>query len=223
MYTIKPFKHESTVLTEAGQSNPIRWALVSKKGDVLTPKSPWFKCKDYFNDVVAAKHEMFFTQYGFNNKTMSSYKDDGAYVMVNFIQDKVAFQKDVEAIMKPEFPVLFEDLPDQMMLLYIPEHYFENTYRISLLTYLIRASNQPVGTPANFESVTQAFKSPVVLADHAFPAHIKPKLAAIGWDCPNQDLWWWASGANFNNIVCPAGGSDLNNSIHNAGVCSWLR
>jgi hypothetical protein len=223
MYTIKPFKHKSTVLTEAGQSNPIRWALVSKKDDVLTPKSPWFKCKDYFNDVVAAKHEMFFTQYGFNNKTMSSYKDDGAYVMVNFIDDTASFQKDVEAIMKPEFPVLFEDLPDQMMLLYIPEHYFENTYRISLLTYLIRASNRPVGTPANFESVTQAFKSPVVLADHVFPAHIKAKLSAIGWDCPNQDLWWWASGTTHNNVTCSDTGSAYQGIIHNAGVCSWLR
>ena len=134
-------------LTESHQSNPLRWTIVSVDGDTITPLAPVMKCKDYFNDVVAAKYEVFFEQYGFNNIVVP--KQEGLDVLLTFVKFPETLKSKLSLVENPAHPVQVRVVDDESLLIYIPEYYFKNTYRISLLTYLIRLCNS---TPLQLES-----------------------------------------------------------------------
>ena len=206
-------------LSESSQANPIRWCLVHKKKDALKAVTPWFKCKDYFNDIVAAKHGAFFTQYGFDNSKVVDPNEAGAYVVVNYIQCKEKFKDNLASWGNPEHPVVVEYTDDQQCLLYIPAYYFENTYRISLLTYLIRLSNQEEEGYKMFPSVTAALQSQLSMTSSGMVPHGRAFATKHGWDAREGGKYWWRY-IQQNNISI-TDSETHKSTIHNCGVNAW--
>jgi len=210
----------SSSLTETGQSNPIRFCFVKREDTTLTPESPWFKCKDYFNDVVAAKNGLFFVQYGFDNSKLSAKDEQGAWLLLKEIKYKEEFKKSLQAVQHEEHPVLVEDIDDKptMLLIYIPEFYFENTYKISLLTFLIRLCNE-IGSPTIFTGFEQALRSSnCVMSNMFYQRHID-RIVKDGWKAPVEGYWWWCGNMyNSKTTWYP----EHSRTVHNCGVKSWF-
>jgi hypothetical protein len=216
MFKIEAFPQ--MVLTESGQYNPIRWAIVKRDGDTLTPTTAWFKCKDYFNDVVAAKNDTFFTQYGFDNHEVVEKGSKGLWVLVKYIYDLPSFAKRVAAITNKDHPVSIEKVDGDTLLLFIPEFYLVNTYRISLLTYLIRLCNQEVGETTTFTSVEQVLVSQVALLSQGLSEQGRQFALKHGWNAREGDKYWWRYGSWTSDKKFTI---DYKSYIHNCGVNAW--
>lgn len=136
----------NTYFIEAGQRNPLRWTFLKKEDDGSFSKlHNELKCKDYFNDVVAAYKGVFFSVYGFSNKDHAILYDEGQYLLLKYIAIPEVFSNNLEVINKEledsNLPKITFDIQGTECLLFIPREFFESSYYISLLTYLIRISN----------------------------------------------------------------------------------
>ena len=204
-------------LTESGQANPIRWTLVHKDGDTLTPLAAEMKCKDYFNDIVAAKRGVFFKQYGFDNKLW--IQQTGCDILLTGLVDYEIFATAVAKVTHSDHPVVLEQIRGASALLHIPEYYFLNTYRISLLTYMIRLCNNNVGV-SRFNGIEATLKS--VVAQNSAGLSTQGREFAIehGWDVPDGDKYWWRTSKTYNsdNTSITYG---IGQIIHNCGVNGW--
>tara|TARA_R110000868_G_scaffold37403_2_gene132367 strand:- start:492 stop:1181 length:690 start_codon:yes stop_codon:yes gene_type:complete len=208
--------------TESPQYNPIRYALAHIDADGnIVQETNWFKCKDYFNDVVAAKNKTFFEKYGFDNSIPSCKDTDGAYVLVKDIQDIEIFKHNVGIAENKEHPVVISDteLPGHL-LLFIPEYYFVNTYRISLLTFLIRSSNRG--------SKYEEFKSFLLSKDNGqevdrmFDGSARKKIKSFMWDIPRGEEFWYYCTSQDNSQRKITDYYSAACIIHNNGVNSWF-
>lgn len=204
-------------LTESGQANPIRWTLVHKDGDTLQPLAAEMKCKDYFNDIVAAKRGVFFKQYGFDNKLW--LQQPGCDVLLTGLVDYEKFTTAVAKVTHPDHPVVLEKILEDVALLHIPEYYFLNTYRISLLTYMIRLCNNNVGT-SEFKGIETTLTSDLAQQSAGLSSQGREFAIKHGWDVPDGDKYWWRTSKTYNsdNNSITYG---IGQIIHNCGVNGW--
>jgi len=216
MFKVNEFPAMS--LTESGQVNPIRWAIVQRDGDVLTPLSAWFKCKDYFNDVVAAKNGIFFEKYGFDNTNVVVKGEEGLWVYVKDIYHMPTFRKNVAAVTNPDHLVALTRMTATTALLFIPEYYFVNTYRISLLTYLIRLGNMPKSEAVIFESTHQALGTTEAIISPGLTPQGRDFAQQWGWDAREGDKYWWRFSKFTNKSTWD---DNYRGYIHNCGVSNW--
>jgi len=215
MYTIKPFPQYN--LTESGQENPIRWTFVHIDGDVLTPLAPTMKCKDYFNDVVAAKNNTFFIKYGFDNKCIPL--QEGLDVLLTELVDIDKMPKMILTICHPEHLITIERATEDALLIHIPEYYFKNTYRISLLTYAIRVCN----SKTRLSKITDIFtllKSTIASESSGLSEYGRTFAGCYGWDVPYGEVMWWRQSDKYNSIDAPRMWG-LDTIVHNNGVNGW--
>lgn len=134
-------------LHESEQTNPLRLEILFREGDTFTPQTALFKCKDYFNDVVAAYHGFFGIVYGLNNANLK-LNEDGVWVkLYNINNQNNVFVDNIEAVLQVELAesldvfIQLEELDPTTFLLFLPRKMFDNTWTISLATYLIRLCN----------------------------------------------------------------------------------
>lgn len=209
-------------LSESPQSNQIRWRILKKSSDTLaTAQTTFFKCKDYFNDVVAAYRGKFFSVYGFNNQTLD-LTDDQLYVQVAFLHDKANYCATIDAVINPKlkaegFPELVYDDVDgenSSLILLFDKKLFDNTYTISLLTYLLRIAN----APKSFSSYEQLIISTNAKQDRPFNIHYDKIVSSSFCSPMKQPFWWWA-GNEYNSEKSNAVSG---NTIHNNGCYSWM-
>jgi len=137
-------------LSEIPQNNPLRWNILHRTGEEeFVNQTGEMKCRDFFNDLVAAKQEKhYFSIYGFNNEKIK-WNDEGLWFLLTNLVNSDNFIKQVNEVVNPK---IVEQLGEEARLkisvrsptsavLLIPNAFWESTYRISVVTMLLRASN----------------------------------------------------------------------------------
>lgn len=138
-------KLSTDTYSEVGQTNPLRWMFLEEKEEgVYQSSSGWIKCKDFFNDVVYFREAgKGFGIYSFDCSTVGTAKGkDVAFLMKG---TKEGFDTNLGQLNKflhdNGFPTMTWGLTDRGFVLTTPSYYWESTYRISLLSFLIRICN----------------------------------------------------------------------------------
>ena len=134
--------------SEIEQLNPLRWEILFKNADgVFEPQTAKFKCKDFFNDIVAKYNGHNLTIYGMDTSSIK-LNEEGVYVRLkNLFRDNPYFIENLQRIVidpvKQELgaEIWFKKVNTTVGLLFLPREVFKNTYIISLVTYLIRCCN----------------------------------------------------------------------------------
>lgn len=209
----------SRYVSEIDQANPLRWTLLLKEGDTFTTQSCLLKCKDYFNDIVAAYLGNFFTRYGFNNKTYTYY-DEGVYVLLSCLNHKESLLTNIGTINKRAaedgFPPVevFDIGSSSSFVALLPRAYFKSTYFISLLTYLIRIAHTEKAYD-NYEHLVDVNTNSVLDSDHPFSQ--QKKRCMDGFVIPDERY------SNYPWLLYRDETKNLEQHIliHDCGVGMW--
>jgi hypothetical protein len=214
MYKFKEFS--AYHYSEAPQSNPLRWQVFCRNGDVFTPQTGVFMCKDYLNDVCAVYNGANVIAYGMNTKGMK-LNDDGIWLRLFFIKDNTTFLDNIEACVNaenPEHPVTMEVL-DGSVLMFIPRYYFNQTYLISLLAFVIRVSNNAT----KFKSLDTLLTGSNKLNENAIYGHGTKLAQQWKFKVPEEYQQYWSYyNKEFNSAMKDMYGGS---TIHNNGARSW--
>lgn len=146
MYNI--IQHPYTYYSEVSQPNPLRWSiLLKKKGNVYKEKTSLFRCREFFNDLVAKAGGTTYTVFNFPLSSIPSLKK-GCFVLCSFIQNKPLFLTNLQTLntkLKEDLGVEIGFIDDEQetdrQILHFPAKLFESTYYISMATMFIRCSN----------------------------------------------------------------------------------
>jgi hypothetical protein len=212
----------NTKYLEVGQINPLRWkTLYRLDGDTFEDQSGWVKCKDFYNDTVAFfKAGSVFSIYGYKNNIKKN--DEGVYFLLKFITDKKAFFHNLNTVNTR----LFQDLKCSVgawdqdsdeMVICIPNELWETTYRISMITYVLRLCNYGI-TYDKWEDLWHS-QAPSHQTDHAFSATAIKNAKELGFLVPEKfkDYWYFA-GKEYNSVT---NNKMTGHIIHNNGVSNW--
>ncbi len=204
---------------EMTQINPIQWEMLYRDGDGFIPQTAKFKCKDFLNDVVAKYHGVDLDVYRMAFKPME-FNDEGLWLRLHNIQDFPTFSKNIANLINNNVPteraVVIEPLDSTTVLAFIPRYYFNQTYLISVVSYLIRVSNYKVV----FNNVEEFFSSTARHSEPAVNEQGKRLMLAWGFEVPEkyQEYWYYA-GASYNSKK--GVDMDYQSIVHNNGVSSW--
>ena len=211
--------------SEMGQPNPMKWRLMFKEEDgSLSSQSGLIVCKDFFNDVVAWKQtKTAFSIYNFNNQV--KFNDEGMYIVLSNIADKVKFTKN---ILKGINPQLQEDLGVSIkvyqqgrgrVVVLLPHEVWKSTYHISLVSMLIRLSNY-AATYTCWEDF-YAPDAPMNTIEHAFSTQAKEFTLKHRLSLPEEVAGCWY----FSRFGYTSKSKyDIeSNIVHNNGATDWAR
>ena len=222
------FKLKNTHQTTYGeihQPNPLRWRIMFREKNVLSSQSGIIKCKDFFNDVVAwKKAKMAFSMYSFKNDI--KFNRYGVYFHITGIEDRDRFFANLDVLNQR----LQQDLNTKVSyykasrcktaaIIHIPNPLWENTYRISLVTMMIRLSNYAMA----YEGWDDFFKedAPMCTADKAFTKEAQKLTKAFGFNPPAiTNGCWYYSTHGYISKKCPKPAVSI---IHNNGCSSWAK
>ena len=200
---------------EAPQHNPLRWQFYYREGDKFIPQTGMFRCKDYLNDVCAKYNGKHVIAYGLNNKDMK-LNDEGTWIVLRFVSHIDIFMPNIETCINnenPEYPLTMEVVDDKI-LMFIPRYYYNQTYLISLASYIIRISN----TDIKFKSFDDALASKNAQADQAI--YGKGITLALSWrfEVPEEfQKYYTYYSATYNSLL----DNYSNSTVHNCGVMAW--
>ena len=214
---------------ELSQYNPMTWSIGSfdKSANTFYPLVRPMKCRDYFNDVAYIytaednipitisrtykqygfevfdlPYQMFRTQGGIHILLQNLCPEFQAHVegpLVEFLEKHKAEQL-------PEF--IFDEQDKTKCVVFIPDFYWRRTYRVSLLTQLIRMCNYPKDFSKEAENLPEwrHYQGYIAYFSHCTfhaPDTFKDVVAIV------------SPKANFN--MSPLREEQLFCSIHNAG------
>lgn len=207
--------YPSRTYSEVGQTNPLRWTILERLSDAeFNTQSCPFKCKDFFNEVVAAYHGQPLGAYSFETKGMK-LQDEGVWVLLTHIINMDSFVANIGSINKlavadgcPPVQLLPKDKESCVALL--PRRYFDNTYLISFLSYLIRVANTDDVNP------DPTWKTHSTLAIDCPFRNVFDKVMARGFKSPDIKSFYYAGKAWDHNKKL-----DSSYVVHNNGVASW--
>lgn len=210
---------------EEGQVNPLCWKTLLKVGEnEFKDQSGWWICKDFLNDCVAFFRTGYkFSIYGWKNDL--KVNDEGVYHLLDSLADKQLFLKNLEVINKRlnddlGCAVEYIDLPEpNRAIILIPPACWETTYRISLITLLIRLSNYS----QQFKTWEDFWKAGSVLWTDKNISGMKETAKFIkehGFTVPEQfQKYWYYCGPEQNSEKTPKPYASV---IHNCGIVSWV-
>lgn len=213
---------DKTTYAEVGQTNPLRWkTLFRETKDAFTDQSGWIKCKDFYNDTVAYfKEKSVFSIYGYKNAIKKN--DEGVYFLLKFIKDKPSFFHNIGVMnerLKADLGCVvgaWDHNEDEVVIL-IPTELWETTYRISMVTFVIRLCNY-----GNTYNVWEDFwntHAPSYKTEHAFTQDAKNNALKLGFRVPKEfDKYWYYAGPSYNSQKNP---KQTGSIIHNNGVSNW--
>lgn len=206
---------------EVPQANPLRWRIMLREKRVLHSQSSLIKCKDFFNDVVAWKNaQKEFKIYSFDNKV--KFNRAGLYLLLTGISSVRKFKKNIEVLNQR----IQQDLGTKLsiysvkrgsVVLHIPNGLWTSTYRISLVTMLIRVCNYDV-LFTDWDSFF-APESPLNTIEVAFKAEAKGLTQQQGFKEPKKaaGCWYFAS----HGYTSASDKDILPSVVHNNGAQSW--
>ncbi len=226
MPNIKPFTKHFFYNQEL-QRNRLQWTILYKDGEDSFQKiSGNFQCKDFFNDLVALKRGRKFSVYGFNNETIT-FNEEGLYVLLDNIMDMESFSRNTgifAAKAQEQLGVAphFTEVDQHTAIVLIPHKFFDLTYPISLLTWLIRISNYRV----TFDSWGDIFKKAQTVGDLSheirdwYVAPVALHLPVWGFVPPPEvQACWFFADYNCNSTTQPGVSPSV---IHNNGFVNTI-
>lgn len=229
MYNIIPFTKPWSY-TENSQRNNLRWTILYRDSETqFTEQAGIMKCKDYFNDLVAAYNNLYFNAYGFRNETVK-LNEEGVYLRLSNMEYKDNLIYNLGTINKqannqglPSVEML--DLDDKLScIIFVPKPYWENTYFVSFLTYLIRIAHSPQTVDSYADLIngninsTRIYDCPFSVGENKYADLIFKNAFKL----PHENL------KDFPWILYPTIKQNLSmakhelESIHNNGVWNWL-
>lgn len=210
MLTVKYTKLDVRYV-ETHQANPIQYCILKEKDGVYENVTNWFKCRDFFNDIVYTKQtRKSFSIYGFNSDLGLS-KNDSLFVALNNLipefKDNWALVNNYLKDNNLPIVSLFEN-----NVVEIPNFYTKNTFNISLLTALMRFSNyKKLDKIEDIKTATDNYVEKSILNAIKFPLFQLPENKQ-GY------VWYMDSGLNDKKEVSA---SYLPSYVHNNGIISW--
>lgn len=201
--------------SEMPQNNPVRFTILFKNEDgSFDTQSSEFKCKDFFNEVVAAYHGQPLGAYSFETKGMK-LQDEGVWVLLTHIIKLPSFEENIRSINKlakkdgmPEVEVHAHTLDSVVALL--PRAYFNNTYLISFLSYLIRVANTEDVNP------DPTWKTHSTLEIDCPFRNVFDRVMARGFKSPAIKSFYYAGKKHDHSQKLSS-----SHIVHNNGVASW--
>lgn len=213
---------DTSTYAEVGQINPLRWKTLFKEEDgSFTDQSGWVKCKDFYNDTVAYfKEGSVFSIHSYQNKIKKN--DEGVYFLLKYIKDKASFFRNIEVMNQRLFTDLkcsvgVWDQGNDEVVICVPLELWETTYRISMVTFVIRLCNY-----GNEYKCWEDFwdtHAPSYKIESAFTQDAKNNAVQLGFLVPEafKDYWWYCGPAYNSKVKKNQTGS----TIHNNGVSNW--
>jgi hypothetical protein len=210
-----------TDYAETSQANPIRYVVYYKNEDgTYQAQTNEFKCKDFFNDMVAWYHGIKFRRYGMDFREFN-LNDEGVYVELRNL--KPTFLDNMKVVLGEEFKVFgaevtFENIGTRKtsLMAFIPRKFFSCTYFISYLTVMLRNCNWDVSysTP---EDIFSYSGSDSLLRTS--------KTIMNKWPLKDQpwftDYWYYYRPEINSSTPWIEGSYDA--IVHNNGVVDWSR
>jgi hypothetical protein len=208
--------------SEVGQRNPLRWKTLFKNEDgSFIDQSGWIKCKDFFNDTVAFfKENSVFSIYGYKNDIKKN--EEGVYFLLKYIADKKTFFQNMEMVNKQLYKDLSctvecQDHEEDEVIICIPNAMWESTYRISLITMVVRLCNYGVKYAEWADLWTSS--APSQQLEHAFSPDAIKNVQENGFNVPVKfTKYWYYAGPQYNSETTP---KQTGSIIHNNGVSNW--
>lgn len=211
---IEKYTGPHTSYSEVHQTNVLRWTVLFNQGDgVFKPQTKEFKCKDFFNELVAKYHGHVLGCYGFTTESIE-LQDEGVWVLITHIINKEAYEANVGSINKLSAaeglpPIKLEWHTPKSCVALLPREYFKNTYLISFLTYLMRVANvDEVVTDPTWR------KHPTLNIDCPF-RNVFDKVMDRGFKSPDIKSYYYAGKKNDYSV------KPYVSNVHNNGVASW--
>ena len=202
--------------SEAPQNNPLRWQVFYREGDTFIPQTGVFMCKDYLNDVCAKYNGADVIAYGMNTKDMK-LNDDGIWLKLYFIKYNQDFFDNIDRCvnqLNPDNPVIMEAL-ESSVLMFIPRFYFNCTYLISLLSFVIRVSNNTI----KFKTLTDLLNRSKDIPENAIYGHGTKLAKEWGFNVPEEYQQYWSYyNKTYNSLSDPM---YTGSTIHNNGAQAW--
>lgn len=145
-YTHRPFMY-----SEIGQSNPLRWCIVEKDQDgALKNLTNWFKCRDFFNDVVVC-HKDNINIYIYGMQVNPKHIDNTGFLHLVIHSAAPHLQHNIDNTINKLLginlklePCLVDgsnEVGDNCYYLTIPPEMLNSALHISFITGMIRALN----------------------------------------------------------------------------------
>lgn len=218
--TIKPYTGPHTSYAEVGQTNQLRWICLFREADstdtslVFSEQTKQWKCKDFLNEIVAKLHGHLLGCYGFTADSVQT-NDEGVWVKLLNIHNKDAYRANIGSINELAraqgfADVTLHEIEDGFVAL-LPRQYFDSTYSVSLLTYLMRVSNVPHAIS------DKTFKEhPTKSIDNPFPA-VYNQVLEQGFTTPNNvggSYYYYGRKHDYSKKPQVM-------MVHNCGVAQW--
>lgn len=219
----------NTYYNESPQNNPIRWVVLAKVGeDVYESTTMPFKCKDYFNDFVIYKHTGDeFCVHGMKSSQAKFCERGGLYVLVYGTKPEFAqnVQNVLQLIFKDVWDASVEVTPinridvdglpqnDGFAILWFSPECLVSTFRISVLTLLIRNCNVPFVVLNYDERIDMN-----LIHDGGLNYVAYLTLKERNFTFPEQAEYVWYCDEEYNSK------KRRSNSyiLHNNGMLSWI-
>jgi len=214
--------HKNTY-AEIDQANPLRWRIMHRDKQTLTSQSGLMKCKDFFNDVVAwRKSNKKFGIYSFQNDI--KFNRAGVYFILSHIYDKKMFLQNLSIVnerLKTDLNVKISTYSypkdSTRLIIHIPNALWESTYRISLVTMLIRVCNYNMVYTTWDEIFSK--DAPMCTTEKAFNPETIKFTQENGFILPEkfQKYWYFARFGWNSEAAKPI----TPTVIHNNGCTDW--
>lgn len=209
---------------EEGQSNPIRWAILSGSPEEgFVNESAWLKCKDFFNDYcVAYQGGPRFGIYGFSTEKMTIPKNGEPVYMAlsgltkNFLANFIRLR---EWLLKNNCPDIGAEAFEDKVILEFAPFYFKNTYNISLISLMIRIINDE-----KFNGTIEELKTYKIPGDGRDEAKWQTAVKKnVFFQLPEkyQTFVWYCSPTHNSETSKDLPVYQLSSLIHNNGLVSW--
>ena len=221
MYKIN--QTNNSTYAEVGQINPLRWkTLFRENAEVFSDQSGWIKCKDFYNDTVAYfKEGSVFSIYSYQNVIKKN--DEGVYFLLNFVKDKALFTKNMEVVnerlkkdLDCQVGIIDIEEKEQLIIL-IPTALWETTYRISMITMVVRLCNYDFAYKT-WEDLWSE-DAPANKVESAFSLDAKKNALTLGFLVPEKfTKYWWYCNETYNSVTKP---KTTGGTIHNCGCTTW--
>ncbi len=220
MFKLLDFGKAWPYYNEVSQPNALRWRVLHREGNTFRAQSGLIKCKDFFNDVVAARHGVEFEVYNFNNRI--KINEEGIYLHLTNIENKSRFLHNLEVVneqlwkdLNTKVEVLDDESDATKLIILIPDKVWETTYYISLLTWCIRLCNY--ATEYHNWQDLWVRNAPSATVDTP-AAGYRSFVSERGFKLPIEGYWWYAS-KELNS----KGRMDSQYTLHNNGVYFWCQ
>lgn len=206
--------------SENNQPNPIRWTILRQDGDEsFVNVSNKFRCKDYFNDVVYnLQTGQNLVAYGFDTTPLKLNKDEPVPLLLSDLDDcfEVNLQMLNTYLDANILPTIDYKVVKQGTIVFIDPWYWKSTYRISLLTLIIRLLNYK--EIASFDALA-AYKAFPYQDQEKWDAVVKKKMFFHTPEKWNKYVWY--TDPNYNSEKIKLVDYNTATVVHNNGVLSW--